>query len=362
MKNKWLRRFCATIVITIVALLKLRSLATGGSRTYKQVILVRKQQQHSLIEQILSLIGIVFLGIVTLFTGIQASRFHATATADPATAPNAHTYGAIAIVFNQRVTGNLTAVLDLRAHDTRHASGQINIYGHLHQVSGAFTPLRCYLLSYGSLTLHPASALDATFNPPPGPGIHPRAPMQISLLKNSSNTFAAYSVTGYVAEDLIYFSLQGRIAGPLYAAAGGRMAGSEGAIGGVEILDTPQTSAGNFVAREFTMASYMNNITINEAIETNWTNNTGALNADTSLIAADSDFANPRRLYLTWKRSQFPYKDQAWELENRVEHGNAQSQDFLAGVFVAVAATAALMCIGLSGRVISGLVMRHIED
>jgi hypothetical protein len=392
--------------------------STESSRSHGKVLLTA-----------VNLVGTIVLFLAADLAWHWSATFHGAAIADPASLQQDLHPGAIAIIFNQPVTGRLNATLDFRSHP---GSSNVNISGTLHRKPSGTTPLRWAIYSYGSLKLVPQITVDLSefsatsggvpgaksycrlvpdrvligimdrictgpdiitnvhfpenpiavnYNPLPACPIRKNADIQAVM--NFVNCFNNHLndpnlVPGQLelhtgSTDLgkasaVNFSIEADAAGPFTASGGGRIEGVTGAIGGTDVAeaiygsiatlkDFPPYSQSEFARalKGFQVAS--GSLRVDETVITDWTDANGILNQDVSLLSSSQPFANPRQLYFSPEPGQSSQANVWWELENRLQVEDAQSQDFLAGVLAAVAATAALMCLALLGSTIRSLVL-----
>jgi hypothetical protein len=167
---------------------------------------------------------------------------------------------------------------------------------------------------------------------------------------------------------LVSFYLQGGAAGPFLGQGGGRVEGVTGVVGGTDTLvtifasisspkDIPVVSRKAIGAAMKTFTPATTKLGASETVVTDWTDSSGHLGQGVDLLSSSQPMVNPHQLSFSWKAGQAP-GNAWWELENRLSVENAQSQDFFAGVWAAVAATAALMALALLGKTVRDLIFR----
>lgn len=175
------------------------------------------------------------------------------------------------------------------------------------------------------------------------------------------------------------FNLDGKVIGTLEAVSTGLIEGTISPIGGTTVLGWTQGSwtaqnVPNYSQEAIEKAMYnflpggpqapfpTSNITVHETIQTAWSSSDGALSPGTSIITGVTAFPDPTHLALTWKPDVSSYSTVTWEIENRLEENLAQSQDFLAGIWAAVAVTAGLMALAVIGNVIRTIIYGRMKD
>jgi hypothetical protein len=363
---------------------------------YRTAVPPRSYKQ--LVRAIFSILGIVLLAAIAVLGGWGSFRLHQVATADPAALANDLAPGSVVILFNQPVTGTLDATQYLQGSQGPDGLGSYSVVisGQLHRSALRAKELRWEVLSVGALKFFPTMQFGVYpgNEPPPGgstvfaANYDPRCQpgdfsCDLTGLGSASNVpgnltiYCGSSDLGGDAQFGIY--LGSDFVGPVEATGGGRVEGLTGAIGGWDVLNNDPAWQGFWnvvtgVASEPSswklagkqqacqnFAPQPDSLTVNETIATSDTDSVGSLNQDTSIITGASSFQNPGRLAITWKPGQSSYRDVSWELENRLLEETAQSQDFLAGVFAAVAASAALMALALFGSTIREAIVDHIR-
>jgi hypothetical protein len=328
----------------------------------------------------------------------------------------------MAIIFNQPVTGQLHVTLDLRPGRT---VNHISIHGFLHRNSDDAKSIQWAVFSYGALKLFPLTTIggypiDAKGNPldangrpftngvlgdeSQGPPVNIDPALCYRNIPSPASNAGLSKALGCVLDHMndpsfvpgklelhrgtitlgkspyMNFSLDGNVVGTLGAVSTGRIEAITNPIGGDSVFNWMQDSFSaqsipnsSWTAIWKSMFTFMpggpfapfpasSKITVHETIQTAWSNSDGALAPDTSIVTGATAFPDPTRLALTWKPGQSSYNPVTWEIENRLEQNVAQSQDFLAGIWAAVAATAALMALAVIGNLIKTLVVGRMEN
>jgi hypothetical protein len=165
----------------------------------------------------------------------------------------------------------------------------------------------------------------------------------------------------------VSFELDSGAAGPFLGHGGGRVEGVTGVVGGTDTLLTILSSIPSLKAipkfsqkaiggalKTFQYAPAK--LAASETVATDWTDGNGNLGQGVDLLSSSQPPTAPRQLVFSWKAGEAP-GNVWWELENRLSVEDAQSQDFFAGVWAAVAATAALMALALLGKTCGDLIV-----
>ena len=382
-------------------------------------IRARRSRRKRIITVLLNFLGAVFLVLISGVLGYLAIDMHNGAIADPANLAQALTPGSIAVIFNQPVTGQLNATVDLRNGSE---AGHVTINGILRRSTSDSKSIQWAVFSYGSLKLFPLTTiggypsdtngfpLDANGRPTGVVGaeetveaanIDPsfcyrNIPTPVSSAGLSKGIACGLEhindpnlVPGKLAlhhgniflgkNTHIDFTLDGNVVGPLDAYSVSRIEASMGPIGGDSVLGWMQNSwtkqtvpnsswkaianwAAHFLPGGPQGRLPSSSITVHEAIQTAWSSSDGTLTPETSIITGAPSFPDPSHLTLTWKPGQPSYRSVSWEIENRLQQTRAQSEDFQAGIWAAVAATAALMALGVIGNMIITLIVGPKDD
>ncbi len=373
------------------------------------------------VSTLLSAVGVALLTLVAIGVGYRSNDLHQSAIADPANVEKYLQSGSMAIIFNQPVTGQLNVALDLRPGST---VNHIIIRGFLHRKLNSEKSIRWAVFSYGALKLFPLANVGGYPTDAKGYTIntngHPLGNGAISdggtvtpvnvdpalcdrnIAKPLSNAGLSKAFTcmmdhmndpSFVPGKLelhsgtitlgkspyMEFDLDGHVVGTLEASSAGRIEAITNPIGGDSVLNWMQDSWNaknvpsysqeaiwksmiNFMSGGPSVPYPSSDLTVHETIQTAWSDSTGALAPDTNIVTGATAFSDPTRLALTWSPSRTTYNSVIWEIENRLEQNVAQSQDFLAGIMAAVAATAALMALAVIGNLFKTLIIGRMKD